>query len=268
MSPARSWLDEYLGQPKQEFVNDARDVATGQSPARRMVETTQRPELFLRAWTEWPPTMLMDAQILALTYSLIKTFDDRIKVDPRDRDNMVFLTINWAIMDTMRAQRDTIKTKVNPRPSKVPENYLTVLEVLSSARDRAITKLREEKSIPRSSLNTIYRDAEYYLVGRFKSHEVKNSGSDNAKSHGPSNVDLLIASAGYYVAQIYNVGKNVAPLVGMETRTDKDLPNAPMGGADWTYRGAMDSSLEDGQAKDTPMLAPFTGFTDSFPFAP
>jgi hypothetical protein len=114
---------------------------------------------------------------------------------------------------------------------------LTVAEKLEHAWSENI---REREQSPESSVSEVGRDADYYFAAR---KEVANSDGvieKNAKSA------LGVVATGLYLGlkSVSSVGESVGLPSFM--RTDKDRPNAPVGGFSWMRRGTADGHLDKG----------------------
>lgn len=83
--------------------------------------------------------------------------------------------------------------------------------------------------------NTIGRDADYYFAAR---KEVSNSSNSGAK-YGKA----VLGNVAWAVYAAVKVGAEAAGHPEW-TRTDKDKPNAPVGGLVWMNRGSADG-LDD-----------------------
>lgn len=154
--------------------------------------------------------------------------DERIE-DKTDHDRLVTITINLEIIE---AQYQNIKNDLGQNKQ----------EVLESARASLLKHFRNNKEISNSSINTVYRDAEYYLVGRF---ETLSMGGNNSAQKAAT------TTAGVAANTLYGIGKS---LPGVDAKTDKEFPNAPAGGSGWIIEGGGDAQLENGTDFGMPAL--------------
>jgi hypothetical protein len=114
---------------------------------------------------------------------------------------------------------------------------LTVAEKLEHA---WAENIRERERSPEASVSEVGRDADYYFAAR---KEVANSDSSlekNAKSA------LGVVATGLYFG--LKTASSAGEAVGLPAfmRTDKDRPNAPVGGFSWMRRGTADGHLDKG----------------------
>ena len=119
---------------------------------------------------------------------------------------------------------------------------LTVAEKLEMAWSNNIREREEDPS------NTIGRDADYYFAAR---HEL-------AKSDNPA-VRVgkgIIGEAGWTVYSTLKIVLDAVDL-GKMMRTDKDKPNAPVGGFFWMNRGIADAMKLDLSQKVMPVKQHF-----------
>ena len=173
-------------------------------------------------------------------HKTISRFRDARIEDKQNMDRMVSATVNWAILkaefNRLTASRGPGET---PAPCVQATRY-TKAVALEEAWKLVVNELRTDKRIPDCSVNTVFRNAEYYLRGRFETHN--RGGKSTAMKQD-------VAVVGAVVAAGYELAKSLLPL-----RTDPDLPNAPLGGFPWVTKGGWDAAMERGNEQGLPSL--------------
>jgi hypothetical protein len=107
----------------------------------------------------------------------------------------------------------------------------TVVQNLDNAQSQ-VTNIRDRGD----SLDTVKRDAEYYLKARAWTAE-----------HKYKPVKIFYAGGWVLAAMTWNGIKYVVdPIFPSSTREKSGNPNSPPGGSDWAARGANDGLLDDG----------------------
>lgn len=168
---------------------------------------------------------------LALIKAEASRYDGTVP-EGAERERMVATVDNYAILaEVVRGLRDD--------HFKKPLSA-TKVEMLRLARLRVICEFREERSIPNSSQNEIYRDAEYYLVGRFEALDI---APDSAA------VKVGVGTGGVALNVLYNTLKRV---VNMQQA--KGFPTSKPGGSAHTFAGSLDATDEKASDMDIPAI--------------
>ncbi len=163
-----------------------------------------------------------------------------------DHQEKVKSVINWALDESTLKYTD-----------KNGQILMTRYDILQQAHNLVISKLRENKDIPGSSLNLIYRDADHYLAARmgmsgFYEQMGLNLDAEKRASLAPFGFELydMLKEAGHGVELVS--GERLTPL-----RSNKEFPPAQIGGTEWALLGVrhyLKFDKDRMQSKEPPEL--------------